>query len=122
MHDRDGAGSARRDFRTCGCQAAAPGSRTGRDPADSWNNLALRKAARHPGAAYGQALVPTGLGATQFSIPQKLGTQEQITTSDCPPSRRPTGRQRDLSFRLRAVALPAPLAPGFGLGLCELVA
>ncbi|WP_432030456.1 MarR family winged helix-turn-helix transcriptional regulator [Streptomyces sp. 1222.5] len=50
-----------------------------RDTVDSCNNLALRKAARYLSATYDKALAPTGLRATQFSILQKLSTQEQIT-------------------------------------------
>ncbi|MFK4145204.1 MarR family winged helix-turn-helix transcriptional regulator [Streptomyces sp. NPDC004065] len=52
---------------------------TGADPVDSCNNLALRKAARYLGATYDKALAPTGLRATQFSILQKLSTQERTT-------------------------------------------
>ncbi|MGW2238699.1 MarR family winged helix-turn-helix transcriptional regulator [Streptomyces sp. NPDC001759] len=54
-------------------------TRTGTDMVDSCNNLALRKAARYLGATYDKALAPTGLRATQFSILQKLSTQEHIT-------------------------------------------
>ncbi|MEV5145351.1 MarR family winged helix-turn-helix transcriptional regulator [Streptomyces sp. NPDC052727] len=49
------------------------------DAAELCNNLALRKAARYLGATYDKALAPTGLRATQFSILQKLSTQEKIT-------------------------------------------
>ncbi|KOG73325.1 MarR family winged helix-turn-helix transcriptional regulator [Streptomyces flaveolus] len=49
------------------------------DPVELCNNLALRKAARYLGATYDKALAPTGLRATQFSILQKLSTQEKIT-------------------------------------------
>ncbi|MFJ8032031.1 MarR family winged helix-turn-helix transcriptional regulator [Streptomyces sp. NPDC096032] len=53
-----------------------------RDPVSSCNNLALRKAARYLSATYDKALAPTGLRATQFSILQKLSTQEQITITN----------------------------------------
>jgi DNA-binding MarR family transcriptional regulator len=54
-------------------------ARTERDSVGSCNNLALRKAARYLGATYDKALAPTGLRATQFSILQKLSTEERIT-------------------------------------------
>ncbi|MGW2030662.1 MULTISPECIES: MarR family winged helix-turn-helix transcriptional regulator [Streptomyces] len=49
------------------------------DTVELCNNLALRKAARYLGATYDKALAPTGLRATQFSILQKLSTQEKVT-------------------------------------------
>ncbi|MFS4094120.1 MarR family winged helix-turn-helix transcriptional regulator [Streptomyces sp. AF1A] len=54
-------------------------ARSERDALASCNNLALRKAARYLGATYDKALAPTGLRATQFSILQKLSTEEQTT-------------------------------------------
>ncbi|MET8771236.1 MarR family winged helix-turn-helix transcriptional regulator [Streptomyces sp. NPDC004658] len=51
------------------------------DTVELCNNLALRKASRYLGATYDKALAPTGLRATQFSILQKLSTQEKITIS-----------------------------------------
>ncbi|WP_327111279.1 MarR family winged helix-turn-helix transcriptional regulator [Streptomyces sp. NBC_01341] len=52
---------------------------TGR--ADACNNLALRKAARYLSATYDKALAPVDLRATQFSILQRLGAEEEMTIS-----------------------------------------
>lgn len=46
------------------------------------NCFALRKATRYLTAAYDQALAPTGLRATQFTLLQKISAGEEISVTE----------------------------------------